>query len=135
MESSRLRKIGESVMQLRRLGFSLVAVAILGAAAGVATEDRLRIEVAPPISPAPAVVRVRAIVAPDASNRSLQIVVESGDYYRSSLFPLDGANAPLITEAMFKNLPGGEYVVDVVLVDANGGQLSDSRQILVTATR
>ena len=122
-------------MRLRHLGFTVVAVAILGAAAGVATEDRLRIEVAPPISPAPAVVRVRAIVAPDALNRALQIVVESGDYYRSSLFPLDGANAPLVTETMFKNLPGGEYVVDVVLMDANGHQVSDRRQILVTRNR
>jgi hypothetical protein len=33
-------------------------------------------------------VRIRAIVTPEASNRALQIVAESGSYYRSSMVPL-----------------------------------------------
>ena len=36
------------------------------------------------------------------------------------MVPLDGANAALVTETTLKNLPGGEYDVTVVLVDANG---------------
>lgn len=84
------------------------------------------------MSVAPAVVRIRAIVTPDAANRALQIVAESGAYYRSSMVPLDGANAAAITEMTLKNLPGGDYDVTVVLVDADGRRTFDRRQITVT---
>lgn len=105
----------------------------LGVASGDATESRLRIEVTPRVSAAPAVVRVRAIVTPDAENRSLQIVADSGGFYRSSMVPLDGANAAAITETTLKNLPGGDYEVTVVLVGADGRRTVDRREVMVTS--
>jgi hypothetical protein len=108
-------------------------VTVIGVASGDATESRLRIDVAPRVSAAPAVVRIRAIVTPDAANRALQIVADSGTFYRSSLVPLDGANAAPVTETMLKNLPGGEYEVSVTLVEANGRRTVDRRQIMVTS--
>jgi hypothetical protein len=106
---------------------------MLGVTSGDAAETRLRIEVSPRISSAPAVVRIRAIVAPDAANRALHIVADSGSFYRSSMVPLDGANAAQVTETTLKNLPGGEYEVTVALVDTNGGRTSDRRQVMVTS--
>ena len=53
---------------------------------GTAT-DRLKIDVSPRISAAPAVVRIRATVTPSSENRGLKIVADSGDYLRSSFVP------------------------------------------------
>lgn len=119
-------------MRLRNIVLCFVILTAVSVASGGATEDRLRIDVFPRMSVAPAVVRIRAIVTPDAANRALQIVAESGAYYRSSMVPLDGANAAAITEMTLKNLPGGDYDVTVVLVDADGRRTFDRRQITVT---
>ena len=120
-------------MRIRHLVFVVTSLTFLGVAGSDATESRLRIEVTPRISPAPASVRVRAIVPPEASNRALQITADSGAYYRSSLVPLDGENAAQITETLLKNLPGGEYEVSVALVETGGRRTVDRRQIVVTS--
>ena len=120
-------------MQLRHIAVGFAIMTMLGVMSGDATETRLHIEVSPRISSAPAVVRIRAIVAPDAANRALHIAADSGSFYRSSMVPLDGANAAQVTETTLKNLPGGEYEVTVALVDTNGGRTSDRRQVMVTS--
>jgi hypothetical protein len=111
----------------------VITVAGIGVGSSDATDTQLRIDVSPRVSSAPAVVRVRATVTPSEENRALQIVADSGEYYRSSLVPLDGAFAASITETTFKNLPGGEYEVTVALVDARGIRKMDRRQIVVTS--
>jgi hypothetical protein len=117
-----------------RSALTLVAVtAILGATPGNAAESRLRIEVTPRISQAPAQVRIRAIVTPSVENRGLRVVADSGEFFRSSYLPLDGADAAPITDTSFKNLPGGEYEVSVTLVDSQGhATIVDRRTIMVT---
>jgi hypothetical protein len=120
-------------MRLRITILLCMTLTAMSAGVGDAEESRLRIDVFPRVSAAPAAVRIRAIVIPDVENRALQIVVESGSYYRSSLVPLDGANAAAITEMTLKNLPGGEYDVVVVLVGAEGRRTSDRRQVTVTS--
>jgi len=119
---------------LLRSALTLVAVtAILGATPGNAAESRLRIEVTPRISQAPAQVRIRAIVTPSVDNRGLRVVADSGEFFRSSYLPLDGADAAPITDTSFKNLPGGEYEVSVTLVDSQGhAAIVDRRTIMVT---
>ena len=107
--------------------------AILGTVPGGA-ESRLRIEVSPRISQAPAQVRILAIVTPSAENRGLRITADSGDFFRSSYLALDGADAAPITETSFKNLPGGEYEVTVALIDSEGHAMNvDRRTITVTS--
>jgi hypothetical protein len=121
-------------MGMRSTLVLLAATAFLSSPTGSAGDNRLRIEVSPRISHAPAQVRIRAIVPPHAENRGLRIVADSGDYFRSSYLTLDGADAAPITETSFKNLPGGEYEVTVALVDAQGQATSlDKRTIVVTA--
>ena len=120
-------------MRVRHTVLWFAILATLSIASADASNDRLRIEVSPMMSMAPAMIRVRAIVTPDAANRALQIVAESGAYYRSSMVPLDGVNAAAITEMTFKNLPGGDYDVMVVLVEADGRRTADRRQITVTS--
>src|SRR5262245_60235074 len=108
-------------MRMRNSLGLLVAIAFLSVVPGTAADgNRLRIEVSPRISSAPAQVRILAFVTPSAENRGLQIVADSGDFFRSSLVPLDGDNAAVVTETSFKGLPGGEYEITVTLLDAQG---------------
>lgn len=120
-------------MRMRSALSLVVATALLWAVPGSAADDRLRIEVTPRISQAPAQVRIRAIVTPNAENRGLRVVADSGEFFRSSYLPLDGAGAAPITDTSFKNLPGGEYEVSVTLVDSQGHATNvDRRTIMVT---
>src|SRR6185503_6466981 len=122
---------------LMRSALSLVVATVLCAAPGSAADGadgRLRIEVSPRISQAPAQVRIRAIVMPSAENRGLRVVADSGEFFRSSYLPLEGADAAPITDTSFKNLPGGEYEVTVTLVDSQGHATNvDRRTIMVTS--
>ena len=120
-------------MRMRSALSLVVATALLWAVPGSAADDRLRIEVTPRISQAPAQVRIRAIVTPSAENRGLRVIADSGEFFRSSYLPLDGAGAAPITDTSFKNLPGGEYEVSVTLVDSQGhATYVDRRTIMVT---
>ena len=120
-------------MRMRSALSLVVATALLWAVPGSAADDRLRIEVTPRISQAPAQVRIRAVVTPNAENRGLRVVADSGEFFRSSYMPLDGAGAAPITDTSFKNLPGGEYEVSVTLVDSQGhATIVDRRTIMVT---
>ena len=82
--------------------------------------QRLTLTVAPAKSFAPANLRVRARIDPSVDNRSLAIVADGENFYRSSEIPLEGDQAPKIIETWFPNLPGGEYAVYAVLRDASG---------------
>ena len=116
-------------MQLRLAVLVALTLGTIGAATGSAAEKRLRIDVAPRFSSAPGAFRVRAIVAPEQKNRSLEVVADSSNYYRSSTIALDGANAAAVTEMFLQNLPSGSYQVTVTLTDADGIRTSDSRQV------
>jgi len=56
-------------MRMRSAFSFIVATLVLCTAPGSAADGRLRIEVSPRISQAPAEVRIRAIVSPSAQNR------------------------------------------------------------------
>jgi hypothetical protein len=116
-------------MQLRVAVLVALTLGTLGASTGGAAEKRLRIDVMPRFSSAPGAFRVRAIVAPEQKNRSLEVVADSPNYYRSSTIALDGANAAAVTEMFLHNLPAGSYQVTVTLTDADGQRTSDSREV------
>jgi hypothetical protein len=90
--------------------------------------ERLTLQVSPSIAFAPADLMIRAIVEADSRNRAIEITAESDDFYRSSEVPLDGANAPRTTQFRFRSLPGGAYMVSVVLKDANAEPLALARR-------
>src|SRR5262245_61842950 len=112
---------------------SLISVlAVLGAvvAAGpIAFSDTLiAMKIAPHISFAPADLRVQLDVTPAARNRSLFVVAESDEFYRSSEIPLDAEGAPRVITVQFRGLPYGEYAVSGEVRDADGQSLATARQ-------
>jgi len=80
----------------------------------------LTMDVSPMQSLAPTNLRFRVHVEPDAGNRALEVVAESGGYYRSSRVQLDGAEAPRTIWLEMRNLPGGNYDVRGNLIDSAG---------------
>jgi hypothetical protein len=90
---------------------SLVALPALGG-------DRIRIRVSPETAFAPATLVVQAMIESDGDNRSLEVVAESSDFYRSSEIPLDGNRAPRLTVFELRSLPSGQYEVRAVLKGA-----------------
>jgi len=90
--------------------------------------EPLKLAVTPTHSFAPATMRIRASVEPRAENRKLAIVADGADFYRSSEIQLDGDQAPKTVELQFSNLPGGDYQVSAVLIDALGRQRAIAHQ-------
>jgi hypothetical protein len=82
--------------------------------------EPLAVRLTPNVALAPALLTVRAVIEADADNRALEVVAVSSDYYRSSVVPLDGANAPRLNVIEFKNLPPGTYEVTSILIGTSG---------------
>jgi hypothetical protein len=93
--------------------FALTAMSVSGG-------EQLRLAVSPAQSFAPSNLNIRARLVPSAENRSLTIIVESEDFYRSSEVPLEGDCAPAMITFEFRGVPGGEYLVSGVLTDNAG---------------
>jgi hypothetical protein len=94
-------------------------VVLLSAPIGAATGDRLTMRVTPLVAFAPAYLIVQTRIEADDRNRSIEIVAESRDFYRSSEIPLDGDKAPRSSRFEFRGLPGGRYTVAAVLKGTN----------------
>lgn len=93
-------------------------VAVIAVPAGAASP--LRVRVSPFHAFAPATLQVNASVDPSADNRTLEVVADSADFYRSSQVSLDGDRGPNTVHMELRDLPSGVYQVTVVLKDGAG---------------
>lgn len=108
------------------------ACACLVAGAGTLNGGQpLTLQVSPAMAPAPAFIRVRAVVEANDENRWLDIVAQSSDFFRSSRVDLDGRNAPRLQVFEFPNLPSGSYEVSAVLVGTGGKRATMTRLVKV----
>jgi hypothetical protein len=106
-----------------KVGAWLTFLVIL-TAASVDANDTLAIRVSPTVAFAPATLRVQTTIEADAANRSVEIIAESEDFYRSSEMQLDGEAAPRTTIFQFRSLPTGEYAVRAILRGPGGHELA-----------
>ena len=91
-------------------------------------DEHLRMAVSPLMSFAPSNLTIRMRLAASDENRTLDIVAESADFYRSSQIPLEGERAPEVITVEFRDLPSGEYEVSGVLTDRAGERRAIARQ-------
>jgi hypothetical protein len=104
---------------------------LLTASGTTGASEKLTLRVTPNVSSAPSTVIAKATVARDASNRSLYIEADSGEFFRSSEIQLDGERAPVVMEVRLPNLPGGEYTVVAKLRNNMGEETIVRRSALV----
>jgi hypothetical protein len=88
----------------------------------VGAKEPLSMQVSPAMSFAPANLVIRTRLEPDADNRVMEVVAESGEFYRSSAIQLDGDRAPRTTRIEFRSVPPGEYEVRAVVTGTDGRQ-------------
>ena len=106
-------------MKILKFAVVVAALAVLAGAPAKA-KDMVSVRVSPNIAMAPATVRVVVTVEPDADNRELELVADSGVFYTSSTVQLDGSKAPRLQSFVLKELPAGTYEVSAVVVQKNG---------------
>ena len=103
---------------------------------GIRSQDHLQMKVSPTHWFAPATLRVRVRVEPNANNRALAIVADSDAYYRSSVIELEGDASPRTFWMDFRQVPAGQYRISAVLRDGAGRdtavQIRDVRVIGLT---
>jgi hypothetical protein len=112
-------------------GFILFTGLVAAIDPGAAANERLSMRVSPAVAFAPANLVVRTQIAADEANRSIEIVAESEDFYRSSEIQLDGERAPRTSVFEFRSLPSGFYAVRAVLKGQGGREIA-ATQTLVT---
>ena len=99
---------------------AFVWASLLAVAVPLNGAERLTMRVSPTVAMAPAWVTVQTTVEADTENRALEIIVESPDFYRSSMIQLDGQHAPRVNLFQFPNLPAGQYQVTGIVAGSGG---------------
>jgi hypothetical protein len=106
---------------------TLVAVSLLGQPAVRADDpapDAVSVKIRPTVLFAGGEVRTTVRTPRDARNRGLRVIVESADYYASSDVQLDGADSVTSHQFTWKDLPGGPYRVDAILLREDGEKVT-----------
>ena len=93
---------------------------LLTATLPLEANQAITMTVSPRQSLAPTNLSVRLRIQPDADNRVLRVVADSGGFYRSSEMSLDGERSARTTVIEFRDVPSGEYEVSGVVLDAAG---------------
>jgi len=94
--------------------------------------ERLVMRVSPLVAMAPAWVTVQTTVEADTENRALEIIVESNDFYRSSMIQLDGQHAPRVNLFQFPNLPVGQYQITGIVAGSAGRRATATGWLVVS---
>jgi hypothetical protein len=91
----------------------------------------LTLRVDPSVTMSPGTFRATAFVEPDPANRRLVLLIDSGEYYRSSTTYLEGDAAARSHQMLFKQLPPGTYTVVARLERNDGTTTSDQSEVQV----
>ena len=93
----------------------------------VAAGEPVSIRVTPSVAVAPTILAISVNVVPKQENRELEIVVDSGDFYRLSRVQLEGDRAPVVSTMKIDSVPAGEYEVTATVIGADGRRGSMAR--------
>ena len=105
----------------------LVVAMVLTATPVARAKEPLSIRVSPAFSFAPANIVIRTSVEPDAENRSIEVIADSAEFYRSSTMTLEGDRAPKTMMVQFRSVPPGDYEVTAMLIGVDGHRRAIAR--------
>jgi hypothetical protein len=111
-----------------------IAVLLTATSAG-ADRGIVSMRVWPATSIEPATVLVQVHVRQDQENRMLRLAVDSDDFSVRSERQLDGESAPRMSTFECRQLPAGQYEVDVEVIGANGRSRAGARSTLSVLPR
>ena len=103
-----------------RVQIMLCGLLLLTRVFSVAAGEKITMKATPEISFAPAHLTIRTHIEADVENRAMEIVVDSADFYRSSMIQLDGDQAPRTSVFEFRDVSGGAYQISARLLDQRG---------------
>jgi len=106
----------------------LCGLLLTASALSVGAVEKFTMKASPEVSFAPAHLTVRTVVEPDPDNRALEIVIDSPDFYRSSLVQLEGDQAPRTSIVEFRSVPGGSYEISARLLGQGGESRAFTRR-------
>lgn len=109
-------------------GRCLVLGMLLTATGAAGANEPLALRVSPAFSFAPANLVIQANVDRDADNRSMEVIADSAEFYRSSTIALEGERAPRTSRFEFRSLPPGDYEITATVIGADGRQRATARQ-------
>jgi hypothetical protein len=124
------RALTNGVKRLVMIGLATGAFLTAGHTRSSALE-KLQLQVSPTVSMAPASIIIRALVEHDATNRELELVADSSEFYRRTVVELDGEFAPKVNELRINDVPGGDYEVTARLYHSDGQFTVVKRSIMV----
>ena len=124
--ASCLPGVGRRPLRVALLICGVLALVALPVDAG----EQLKIAVSPAQSFAPALLRVRVRVEPSVDNRSLEVIADSGEFYRSSEIQLEGDRSPATIDLELRGVPEGDYRVVGILKDRTGHERSMVSQVV-----
>ena len=111
---------------MKRPTILLAALALILTTVRADALDPVRIAVSPLHAMAPATLFVRVSVAPNDRNRTLEVVAESENYFRSSEMDLEGKDGPALVTLEFHQVPSGTYGLEAVVTDGGRRLLASS---------
>jgi hypothetical protein len=92
----------------------------LGVRAQDPEHEKVTVKIRPVVLFAGGEVKTTVRTPRDARNRALRVIVEGTDYYASSDVQLDGVDAATSHQFTWRDLPGGPYRVDAILLREDG---------------
>jgi hypothetical protein len=101
----------------------------------LSASEPVTLKVSPATSFAPAFVRVQATIELNASNRAVEIVAQSPDFYRSSTIQLEGDRAARTNMFEFQSLPEGEYDVTATVFGSDGQPRARTHKTVIVVGR
>jgi hypothetical protein len=120
---------------MKRSSRFLLAAALLTAAFPVDAGESITIAVSPRQSIGPTNLTVRLHVEPNADNRAVEVIADSGEFYRSSMIQLDGESAARTVYIEFRGVPSGEYQISGALFDSLGHRRGLAQQSAFVLSR
>lgn len=91
----------------------------------------LVLNVTPNVGFAPATLRIKVQVTPQADNRLVRVVLDNGEYFRSTDIQLDGEATPRTQSVFeFRDVPAGDYEMVALLYDKYAKLVMTAKQII-----
>ena len=116
---------------MRRVLLLVSSLCFLTIAPATGAPEDMVVTISPKVTRKPGALLLRVKVQPNADNRALVVETDSEDYYRSSEYAVDGEDSERTRHITIENLPEGEYVVTVRLVDSSEKTRATIRERIV----